>query len=217
MRALVECSEKEIFDKVRRLRALSARHTHPLTPLLQHQITAGDETASFAAERVEIMLQEGARLDLRTRAQCLAHLGKHFRPVRWQAAHTVFLRVMSALPTLTARVVTGPGRFPSPVRRGCRRAAPPRRHLRASHLEARQAEPAGAHAAQAVRTGASLRPRVVQEKGEGCLLSLSCIAAVQLRSCASRPDSVCHGRPAARVRGTTQTRCFTRRCCFPGC
>jgi hypothetical protein len=84
MRALVECSEKEMFDKVRRHRCTERTRlaTLQFTRLSHRQITAGDENASFTAERVEIMLQEGARLDLRTRAQCLAHLGKHFRPVR---------------------------------------------------------------------------------------------------------------------------------------
>ena len=140
---------------------------NPAACLSKHQITAGDETASFAAERVEIMLQEGARLDLRTRAQCLAHLGKHFRPVRGGNTHSCLSsrHVRASHPGRAC--VTGAGRFPGTVRRGCRRATPPRRHLCAPHLETRQAEPAGAHAAQAVRPGASLCPRHVQEGGRG--------------------------------------------------
>lgn len=81
LRALVDCSEKEIFDKASRV-PVSSLLSRSYADSLCTQITAGAESASFAAERVEIMLQEASRLGLRTRAQCLAHLGKHFRPVR---------------------------------------------------------------------------------------------------------------------------------------
>ena len=45
------------------------------------QIVASPDNA-FAAERVEVLLREPAQLGIRTRAQCLVYLGKHFRAVR---------------------------------------------------------------------------------------------------------------------------------------
>ena len=43
---------------------------------------------TFAAERVEVLLRETTQLGVRTRAQCLAYLGKHFRAVRAGCVHT---------------------------------------------------------------------------------------------------------------------------------
>lgn len=80
LRSLLECSDKEVFDKVRSPHA-SPSLGQALSTLSQ-VVPSVDGSASFAAERVEVMLQETASLGLHTRAQCLAHLGRHFRPAR---------------------------------------------------------------------------------------------------------------------------------------
>lgn len=59
LRALVGCSDREVIDRV----------------------VAGRGDACFAAERVEAMLRETTAPGLHTRAACVAHLGRHFRPV----------------------------------------------------------------------------------------------------------------------------------------
>ena len=53
----------------------------------RHQIVDSAEQNAFAAERVEVLLRETTLLGVRTRAQCLAHLGKHFRAVRPRQPH----------------------------------------------------------------------------------------------------------------------------------
>jgi len=82
------CSARSSSAPTRRSLTRRALHSRPVPrACLMHlsslpQVTAGTEGVTFAAERVEIMLQETARLGMRTRAQCLAYLGRHFRPVR---------------------------------------------------------------------------------------------------------------------------------------
>ena len=84
LKALLECSDREIFDKVRQ--PLRGRAGALVMTLRYRQIVGSTESNAFAAERVEVLLRETALLGVRTRAQCLAHLGKHFRAVRLGSA-----------------------------------------------------------------------------------------------------------------------------------
>lgn len=58
-------------------------NSRSFSELLTHsiQIVASADSTTFAAERAEVLIQETARLGLRTRQACLAHLGRSFRPV----------------------------------------------------------------------------------------------------------------------------------------
>ena len=60
---------------------------------------AGSQHAAFVAERAELLLQQPAKLGLRTRAQCLEHLGSHFRIVLGLPKSTPALAVAHQLLT----------------------------------------------------------------------------------------------------------------------
>jgi len=65
LKALVETTDREIFER--------------LGSGAPGGAAGSGGHAAFVAERAELLLRQAARLGVRTRAQCLAHLGKHFR------------------------------------------------------------------------------------------------------------------------------------------
>ncbi|KAG1670388.1 hypothetical protein FOA52_000148 [Chlamydomonas sp. UWO 241] len=61
LKCFLETSDREMYDKIMAGAAPGSGH------------------AAFVAERAELLLQGAAKLGLKTRSQCLEHLGSHFR------------------------------------------------------------------------------------------------------------------------------------------
>ena len=63
LKCFLETSDRELYDKI------------------MAGAMEGSGHAAFVAERAELLLQQAARVGLKTRAQCLEYLGSHFRIV----------------------------------------------------------------------------------------------------------------------------------------
>ena len=116
LKALIETTDREIFEKARRrarraAHACDARRGASIDHAFRGAQVVASTDSTFSAERVDVLLRETAQLGVRTRAQCLVHLGKHFRAVRARERAACLLKrrqLTAGLPPFGAQVLDAP-------------------------------------------------------------------------------------------------------------